>query len=85
MIPLLFVIVSNVSIFYCITQLKNGNIVTGGDKGILNVWDLETLQKIDWFQAHEGNVYSVIQLTDGRLVSASSDLWIKFWDFPSAD
>ena len=66
---------------YCITQLKNGNIVTGGDKGILNVWDLETLQKIDWFQAHEGNVYSVIQLTDGRLVSASSDLWIKFWDF----
>ena len=66
---------------YCITQLKNGNIVTGGDKGILNVWDLETLHKIDWFQAHEGNIYSVIQLTDGRLVSASADLWIKFWDF----
>lgn len=66
---------------YCITQLKNGNIVTGGHGGYLNVWDLETLQKIDCFKAHEKNIYSVIQLTDGRLVSASGDLWIKFWDF----
>ena len=66
---------------YSIVQLKNGNIVTGGAKGILNVWDLETLQKIDCFKAHEKNIYSVIQLTDGRLVSASGDLWIKFWDF----
>ena len=66
---------------YCITQLKNGKIVTGGSQGVLNVWDLETLEKVDSFQAHEKNIYSVIQLTDGRLVSASGDLWIKFFDF----
>ena len=65
----------------CLTQLKNGNIVTGGSDGLLNVWDLETLKKVDCFKAHEKNVYSVIQLSDGRLVSSSSDLWIKFFDF----
>ena len=66
---------------YCITQLKNGNIVTGGTKGVLNVWDINTLKKVDYFKAHDKLIYSVIQLNDGRLVSASADLWIKFFDF----
>ena len=65
---------------YCLTQLKNGNILTGGSKGILNVWDLNTGKKVDSIKAHKGNIYSVIELSDGRLVSSGSDSWIKFWN-----
>jgi len=66
---------------YCLIQLKDGNIVTGGSKGVLEVWDLKSLKKVDSFNAHTDNIYSVIQLSDGKLVSASADLWIKIWDF----
>ena len=66
---------------YCLIQLKDGNIVTGGSKGVLEVWNLKSLKKVDSFNAHTDNIYSVIQLSDGRLVSASADLWIKIWDF----
>ena len=66
---------------YCLLQLKDGNLVIGGSKGVLEVWDLKSLKKVDSFNAHTDNIYSVIQLSDGRLVSASADLWIKFWDF----
>ena len=68
---------------YCLTQLKNGNILTGGSKGILDIWDLTTDKKVDSFKAHNGTIYSVLELEDGRFVSSSSDSWIKFWNFKS--
>ena len=66
---------------YCLTQLKNGNILTGGSKGILDIWDLNKDKKVDSFKAHKGTIYSVLELDDGRFVSSSSDSWIKFWNF----
>jgi WD40 repeat protein len=65
---------------YCIKQLKNGNLATAGSEGVINIWDINNLKKIDYFKAHEGNIYSLIQLNDGRIVSAGADLWIKFLD-----
>ena len=65
---------------YCLLQLKNGNVLTGGSRGIMNIWDTNSGKKIDSFQAHKGNIYSVAELSDGRLASSSSDSWIKIWD-----
>ena len=31
-------------------------------------------------EGHDGSVYSVIQLNDGRIVSASDDNTLKVWD-----
>ena len=65
---------------YCLTQLQDGNILTGGSKGLLTIWDLNTGKKVDSFKAHKGNIFSVIELSDGRLVSAGCDSWIKIWN-----
>ena len=65
---------------YCLLQLKNGNVLTGGSRGIMNIWDINSGKKIDSFQAHKGNIYSVTELSDGRLASSGSDSWIKIWN-----
>ena len=65
---------------YCLTQLKNGNIITGGSKGILTEWDINTGLKIDSFNAHKGNIYSIIETKKGSIVSAGSDSWINIWN-----
>ena len=70
---------------YCLIQLKNGNVLTGGSKGILNIWDINTGKKVDSFKAHKGNIYSVIELNDGRLASSGGDSWIKIWDIKNED
>ena len=65
---------------YCLTQLKNGNIITGGTKGILTEWDINTGLKIDSFKAHSGTIFSIIETTNNQIISSGSDSWINIWD-----
>jgi len=49
------------------------------------VWDLtkpEGQQCVATLRGHTGMVYSVIQLKDGRFVSASQDKTLKVWGVP---
>ena len=65
---------------YCLTTLKNGNVLTGGSQGILTLWDIKAGKKINTIKAHKGNIYSVIELDDGSFASSGSDSWINIWD-----
>ena len=65
---------------YCLVQLKNGNVLTGGSQGVLTFWDIKADKKIETIRAHKGNIYSVIELQDGRFASSGSDSFINIWD-----
>ena len=65
---------------YCLVQLKNGNVLTGGSQGVLTLWDIKADKKIETIRAHKGNIYSVIELQDGRFASSGSDSFINIWD-----
>ena len=65
---------------YCLVQLKNGNVLTGGSQGVLTLWDIKADKKIETIKAHKGNIYSVIELEDGGFASSGSDSFINIWD-----
>ena len=48
-----------------------------GDDGYINIPEGETMLVLE---GHTNGIFSVIQLTDGRLVSCSDDRKIKIWD-----
>jgi WD40 repeat protein/serine/threonine protein kinase len=57
-------------------------IASGGQNGIVKVWDAGTGQLADEFQAHESHVRSLAFSSDGRiLATASWDHTAKVWEF----
>lgn len=66
----------------CVVFSPDGHVIyTGGDDGMINLWDADTGRLVFSLSAHSGAVRSLAVSPDGRwLASASIDTTIKLWD-----
>ena len=64
----------------CVIQFTDGRLVSGGEDGILKIWDTISGSCLMTLRGHIGRVKSVVQLLDGRLVSGSEDNTLKIWN-----
>lgn len=65
----------------CLCQLKSGQILSGGDGNYILRFKIagNELKYIKSTNAHKADINSIIQLSDGRVASASKDRNIKIW------
>jgi len=59
-------------------------VATGGDDGVVRVWDSDTGDLLDSFPAHDGRIdwEGLAYLQDGSLLSAGSDGRVRRWHMP---
>lgn len=61
--------------------VSDGRVVTGNEKGALQLWDLETGRCVRTFEDHCGEIYQVSTMATGnRVASASGDGTVRIWD-----
>ena len=69
-------------------QLKNGNLVSGGEDSQSKNWDSHLIiwksktEEPEFFlvlRGHESDVNCIIQLDDDRITSATKDRIIRIW------
>jgi WD40 repeat protein len=65
---------------YSIAWSADGRLASGGEDGLVIVWNLETGQPGKTLAAHREAVRSVAWSSDGRLASGSGDETIRIWD-----
>eukprot|EP01026_Neomeris_dumetosa_P079018 TRINITY_DN8582_c0_g1_i13.p2 TRINITY_DN8582_c0_g1~~TRINITY_DN8582_c0_g1_i13.p2 ORF type:complete len:301 (+),score=45.53 TRINITY_DN8582_c0_g1_i13:385-1287(+) len=73
---------------YEIISLKadpvSNRLYIGLGNGMIQVWDIQTLQQIVLHQAHSLAIHDVDVCSDGqKVVTSSIDAWIKVWDIRS--
>ena len=57
-------------------------VVTAGDGGVVDAWDLDTRERIGSYRGQGGTVYGVDASVDGRLLAtAAADGTARVWDF----
>jgi WD40 repeat protein len=63
-----------------VVALSGGIVASGNNSGTVVIWNVlrETIFKT--FQAHELGIVRIIQLHDGRLVTAGADHKVKIWN-----
>jgi WD40 repeat protein len=78
-------------------QLKNGNLVSGGEDSQSKNWDshlivwkskTEEPEFFDLFQVlrgHESDVNCIIQLDDDRIIRATKDKTIRIWKIDNVE
>lgn len=54
-----------------------------GDRGHVNIWNMQTEQREKVFMAHKGKITSLVLLHDEVLLSGSDAGMIKMWDLKS--
>jgi WD40 repeat protein len=62
-----------------IVQLKNGYIATGSETGNIIIWD-KLYAPLRVIRAHNRNVYCLLQLADGTLVSGTAPNLLRVWN-----
>ena len=62
-------------------------IISGGQDATIRLWDFASGKELNKFVGHDGPVYSIAMMQDGKhLVSiADKDLAVKIWDIESLE
>jgi WD40 repeat protein len=60
--------------------LIDGRLISGANDWSMIVWDVDTGKKEFEIEGHNECVNSIAVLSDGRVVSASSDQKVKVWE-----
>jgi WD40 repeat protein len=64
---------------HCLLELEDGTLVSGGDDKMITFWNVRSGEKTKTLTGHTYTVASLVQLKDGRIVSASMDTTIRIW------
>jgi WD40 repeat protein len=67
-----------------LTVLPDGRLASGGDDGIIKLWDTFSRTCTSTFQTEQGPLWALAVLPDGRLASAGHDGSICLWDRSSS-
>lgn len=71
-------------IVFSILELNNSKIARGDNTGCLSLfsidYDKNKYTKLTEHEAHDSCIYSLCELSENRLVSASSDYTLKVWN-----
>lgn len=62
-----------------VAGIEENTILSASWDKTAKLWDLVTCKVISTFSGHEAAVWSVIQLPDGVIATASADKKIKIW------
>jgi WD40 repeat protein len=62
---------------FCLLEVEDGTLVSGGHDKKITFWNVRSGEKIKTLTGHTNTVLSLVQLKDGRLVSASQDNTIR--------
>ena len=57
---------------YTILQLQDGRLASGGNDGVINIYNKETFKPELTINEHSNSVYHIIQLKNGNLISCSN-------------
>jgi WD40 repeat protein len=68
---------------YTIVKLPDKKICTGGDDGIIKMFDLSNFECIVSFQAHQSGIRSMVLLPNQQIATGSYDKTIKLWNSPA--
>ncbi|EJD34827.1 WD40 repeat-like protein [Auricularia subglabra TFB-10046 SS5] len=55
-------------------------VAAGSFDNVVRIWEVATGNLIERLHGHQGSVYSVVFMPDGKLVSGSRDKTVKLWD-----
>jgi WD40 repeat protein len=59
--------------------------VACGSNSAIEIWNVRTGTCVKVLRGHSDDIYSIIQLSDGTLVSASRDHTIRLWDMSTGE
>ena len=62
---------------YCLTLLKNGNLVSSFSDGTIIIYDKDTFQQKIKIKEHKNRVFSIYSLKNGQLLTSYHDKTIK--------
>ena len=65
---------------FCLEELNDGRLISGATDWSMIVWDVEKRKKDFEIEGHNESVNSLIVLSDGGIVSCSTDQTIKLWE-----
>jgi len=67
---------------YAVAFSPDGSVLaTGGADGLIKLWKVHTLKRVEVMEAHEGTVYCLAFSCDGeRLASGGADACVRVWD-----
>jgi len=64
----------------CVTNLPNGNIITGSEDKKIKIWNAESGNCIKTLSGHKNYILCLNVLLDGRIISGSLDKTLKIWN-----
>jgi WD40 repeat protein len=64
-----------------VIQLKDGRLLSGDEKGSIDIWDIVTGKNLGTWKGHTDAIRRIIQIQDGTVISAGRDgHTIRLWN-----